>query len=291
MKVNSWIEALRPHHWLKSGFCFSAVFFSGSAGTWKAWWQVFPVAVAFSILASAGYLFNDLINREEDRRHPSKKQRPIASRKISTESAGVIAALLALAGLLLVVLVYGWGLVLWTAEAYLLTNLVYSLVLRGIPLVDVMVLASGFVLRVLAGAFALGLLKPEVHPTPWLVVCTYCLALMLGFGKRRAEWLVLRDTGTRIGATRGALTGYTLGLLDAMLGLTAIMAGITYVLYCMTRDQRLFLATAIPVVIGLMSYVRTASRSSQAETPERLLFRNPLLLACVASWLLLVAVL
>lgn len=285
------MEAVRPLHWIKSGFCFSAVFFSGNAGSLEAWVQVLPVGVAFSILASAGYLLNDVVNREEDRLHPRKRDRPVASGAIAPSAALVVAGGLALAGLAVILGAYGVSPVMWVGLVYLATTTLYSLVLRRIAVLDVMILAGGFVLRVLAGAYALAVIHPEVHPTPWLIVCTYSLALLLGFGKRRAEWLVVSEAGSRIGATRMALAGYSLRLLDFLLGATAFLSGFSYLLYCLTRDRVQFLLTALPVVVGLMSYMRMAARSSEVELPERLLLHNVILFGCVVAWLLMVALL
>ena len=177
---------MRPRHWVKSGFCFSAVFFSGHALDAEAWLRVLPLGVAFSLLASAGYLFNDVINRKEDRFHPRKKRRPVAAGRLKPASVLAVAGILLLSGLGLVIGAFGAGAVLVATACYVGVTIGYSLWIRNVCVVDVLVLGWGFVLRVQAGAFALGTLYAEVRPTLWLVFCTYALALLLGFGKRRA---------------------------------------------------------------------------------------------------------
>jgi 4-hydroxybenzoate polyprenyltransferase len=291
MKIADWVEALRPRHWVKSGFCFSAVFFSGNAREFGAWWQVLPVAIAFSVLASAGYLLNDVINRREDCFHPRKKRRAVASGRVTPRAALVVSGILMIAGMASVVRVYGSGPVLVSTGCYVVVTVLYSLLIRNVPVLDVLVLAWGFVLRVISGAFALSLVFPDVKPTVWLVVCTYALALLLGFGKRRAELLVLKAAGERIGSTRGALRGYSPRRLDVLVGVSALLSGASYVTYCIMRESPVFLVTIVPVVVGLMSYLRMAGRSAEVETPEDLILHNAILFSCVGIWLVLVALL
>jgi 4-hydroxybenzoate polyprenyltransferase len=158
-----------------------------------------------------------------------------------------------------------------------------------VPVLDVLVLAWGFVLRVIAGAYALGMIYPMVRPTVWLVVCTYALALLLGFGKRRAELVVLKRAGEKVGNTRSALAGYSPRALDLLIGVSALLSGASYVAYCIMRENHMFLVTIVPVVVGLMSYLRMAGRSPEVETPENLILHNAILFGCVGVWLVLVA--
>ena len=288
--MKPWVEALRVQHWLKSGFCLAAVFFHGSASDWQAWLAVLPVVIGFSLVSSAGYLVNDLVNREEDRHHPRKQRRPIASGKIPTGQAwaGVV-ALVAIAAVIVLV-PYGTGPVLLTVGGYYALSWLYSFFLRGLPVLDVLFLALGFVARVAAGAFALQTYDPTAYPTAWLLVCTYFLAMLLGFGKRKGEWLLLEQTHRKLGETRKALGGYTAELLDVLTGFSALLAGGSYLAYCLDRpDAFPFVFTALPAAAGLMSYLRLAWRSTVVETPERLFLHSPSLVASVAVWLGLVA--
>jgi len=278
--LKTWIEALRVTHWIKSGFCLAALFFHGDALHVEKWLQLLPVVVSFSLAASAGYLLNDLLNAEEDARHPRKRKRPVTSGRISRGAAARVMVLLAVAAVLLVAGYYGWGPVLWVLVGYLLVTGLYSLVFREVPFVDVVVLGLGFVARVAGGAFALALV-----PTVWLLACTYTLSLLLGFGKRKGEWRCLETHHQKVGETRKALRGYPRGMLDGAIGLSAVLAGGAYLMYCLQRPDRMpFLLTAVPVVMGLMSYLRFAWRSEQVETPERLFLHSPVLLVSVAVW-------
>lgn len=282
------MEVIRPQHWIKSGFCLAALFFGGKAGSLEGWLQVWPLLVSFSGLASAGYLLNDVINRGEDRLHPRKKNRPIASGHLRVKEVLVVSLILALGSLGILVCRYGlrgdFSLVSWLGLGYLVLTGAYSMIFREMPLLDVLVLGVGFVARVAAGAFALGL-----APTNWLLGCTYAVALLLGFGKRLGEWRLLERRGAQMGQTRQALRGYTDTLLRTLVGGSCLASGTLYVAYCLTHPAReLLILTALPVVVGLMSYLRMAWRSDVVETPEKLLFKSPVLLCSVGVWLLMI---
>lgn len=288
-KVTLWAEALRPRHWIKSGFCAAALFFSGQASHWDQWLKLLPVLVAFSLLASAGYLLNDVWNRHEDRLHPRKKHRAVASGRLGVVSVLFVSGFLSVVGLAVLAFSYGVSgsaaLPLWHGVAYLLLTASYSLFFRGLPLIDVLVLSAGFVIRVSVGAFAIG-----VTPTLWILGCTYGLALLLSFGKRLGEWRLLEKRGASLGETRLALRGYTEALLRVLVGAGAVVAGGSYFAYCLSHPEReVLLLTVIPVMVGLTSYLRLAWRSEVVETPEKLLFKSPVLLGCVAAWLALIA--
>ena len=251
----------------------------------EAWIRLWPIVVSFSLAASAGYLFNDLINVNEDAKHPRKRNRPVTSGRISRRAAWLASALLSLLSVVLALVFYGWGAVLLVLVGYIGITGLYSLVFRQVPFVDVVVLGLGFVARVAGGAYAL-----DLEPTGWLLACTYTLALLLGFGKRKGEWLCMESHHQQVGETRKALRGYTEELLNGLIGLCAVLGGGAYLMYCLQRPDRMpFLLTGVPVVMGLMSYLRLAWRSETVERPERLLLHSPWLMLSVACWLGMVA--
>ena len=287
--VRKWLVALRTQHWIKSGFCLAALFFHGSALEVEAWMAVLPIALCFCLISSAVYLANDIANRAEDQLHPRKRRRPIASGQISVRQAWLAVVLLAGGSLGFAWWVYGAGTVMWVLAGYYVLSWIYSYYLRGLPLLDVLVLAVGLVARVAAGAYALQSFDHTAHPTAWLLSCTYFLALLLGFGKRKGEWLLLEKTHREMGITRRALRGYTADLLDVLTGCSALLAGAIYLAYCLSRPDRIpFVFTALPALTGLMSYLRLAWRSTVVETPERLLLRSPGLVISLTVWLVLV---
>ena len=284
-----WLVALRIHHWSKSGFCLGALLFHGAATDVSAWLAVVPCAVCFCLISSAVYLANDIFNRNEDCRHPTKRDRPIAAGYISIRGAWAAVCALVAISLGVSFLCYGDGNVTRVIVAYYLLSWLYSFFLRGLPLVDVLVIGLGFVARVAAGAFALQSFDFTARPTGWLVGCTYFLALLLGFGKRKGEWLLMEVSGMDPGVTRRALRGYTTDLLNVLIGGSAICAGFIYVAYCLSRPDRFpFVFTAVPALTGLASYLRLAWGSASVETPEYLLLRSRGLSISLVGWLLLV---
>ena len=284
-----WLVALRIHHWSKSGFCLAALLFHGAATDVSAWLAVVPCAVCFCLISSAVYLANDIFNRNEDCRHPTKRDRPIAAGYISIRWAWAAVCALVAISLGVSFLCYGDGNVTRVIVAYYLLSWLYSFFLRGLPLVDVLVIGLGFVARVAAGAFALQSFDFTARPTGWLVGCTYFLALLLGFGKRKGEWLLVEVSGMEPGVTRRALRGYTTDLLNVLIGGSAMCAGFIYVAYCLSRPDRFpFVFTAVPALTGLASYLRLAWGSASVETPEYLLLRSRGLSISLVGWLSLV---
>ena len=274
------LQALRPLHWIKSGFCLAALFMSGDFVTLANWIKITPLLVGMSLLSSGGYLLNDILNLAEDCHHPRKKNRPIASGALPVISAALLAGLVTLIGLGVMFSAYGFGWVSFLGLGYLGVSVSYNLILREIPLIDVLVLSSGFVIRVGAGAFALG-----YFPTIWLILCTFTVSLLLGFGKRKGEFALVGSQKGEIGKTRGSLRGYTMMLLDALVGLSALLTIGSYFFYVMTHDSLWFIASVVPVIAGVSEYLRWAWRSDQVEVPEKLLGRSPLLLGAVAVWM------
>jgi len=279
------VYALRPLHWIKSGFCLAALFLGGQFLNVEAWVSVLPLVVAMSLLSSTGYLWNDICNLEEDRQHPRKKKRPIASGVVSVREAFILSVVVLLIGLTILWEFYGIGWVSGLGVCYLCISIAYNLVLRGLPLVDVFVLSLGFVVRVVAGAFAI-----QLTPTIWLVLCTYMVSLLLGFGKRKGELTLLQAGGAEVGETRGALRGYTMMLLDASVGMSAVLAVASYLGFAMIRGDPWITASVFPVILGVSEYIRWAWRSDQVELPEKLLVRSPILFSAVMMWVLLIII-
>lgn len=283
---------MRPKHWVKSGFCLAALIFSKQADNLTIWLEVIPLLVGFCLLSSGGYLINDVVNVEEDARHPRKKSRPLAAGYLKKRSVAIVGLLLGLFGCLVLFWFYGGGdgLVAWTPYVglgYFCLTLTYSFFVRDLPLLDVLILGLGFVLRVTAGAFALNL-----EPTFWLLACTYSIVLLIGFGKRQGEWRVLEHRHQEMGETRKALKGYTPVLLGVLSTFCGLLTGGLYVFYCMSRVDKIpFILSCIPVVTGLMSYMRLVWRSEKVDTPEDLIFKNPVLLISVIVWLVLIIIL
>ncbi len=281
------IKALRPEQWLKSGFCLAALFFSGQAFEVEKWLQVLPVLITFSLIASAGYVFNDLWNRDEDRQHPRKRNRAIASGKVSGKAALALCLSCIVSSLLITSIAYGFGKTSLCLIGYILINSLYTVSLRKIPILDIASISFGFVLRVAAGAFALTL-----YPSEWLMLITYLLALLLALGKRAGELKKLGQEEVPIGATRNSLNWYARIDASKAIWVVSILISGCYLLYCYKARAHSngFWLTAIPVLIALVAYSLEANRSADVERPEKLVLKKPIIALCMAVWMVMVIV-
>lgn len=271
------VRSLRPRHWLKNGFVLAPVVFSGNALDADAVGRSLLAAAAFCLAASAGYLINDLLDREADRADPVKRRRPIASGELGGGRAlGWAAILLAgAAGLALLVS----RSVLLALLVYAGLTLLYSFALKSVPILEAIVLAAGFVVRLAAGALAI-----PVMISHWLVICGFLLALLLAFGKRVPE---LRRPALRTPA-------YPESFLRAVVTLLAGVTLVTYVLYTVSPDtvanlgSRALLLTAPLVLFGILRYLLLLHREGAQDPAATLLADRPLLLTVVA-WAVLAA--
>ena len=271
------VRSLRPQHWLKNGFVLAPALFSGHALDAAAVGRSLLAAAAFCLAASAGYLVNDVLDREADRLDPVKRERPIASGALGAAAAlaWAVVLLAAAAGLALAVSQP----VLLALLVYAALTLVYSLALKSVPILEAVVLAAGFVVRLAAGALAI-----PVMVSHWLVICGFLLALLLAFGKRVPE---LRRPALRTPA-------YPESFLRAVVTMLAGVTLVTYVLYTVAPDtvanigSRSLLLTVPPVLFGILRYVLLLHREGAQDPAAALLADRPLLLVVVA-WAALAA--
>lgn len=288
------VRTLRPHQWVKNVFVLAPLFFAQLFWEWQLVVQALIAALLFSLMAGTVYLINDIVDREKDRRHPTKRNRPIASGQLSVSRARAAALVLGtgslIAGLLLNI---GFGVVLLV---YLVMNLAYSKILKEWAFVDVSVIAIGFVLRVLAGGLAVGVFLSE-----WLVLCTFLLACFLGLGKRRHEVAMYR-AGV-VEKTRKVLGRYRLENLDVALFFVAGLTIAGYTIYTLTAalpDQPLrtqntpfdspYLPATIPlVVMGLARFYYLAQADTPMSPTEGML-KDRVLLATVLGWVMMLVV-
>jgi 4-hydroxybenzoate polyprenyltransferase len=219
--VTAWIRILRPSHWSKNIFVLAGLFFSESWRDPVLHAKALLAFLAFCLAASAVYCFNDAADMEKDRQHPEKRLRPVASGEISQAAAYALAAglIAAAAGLCLLV----GPQILWTLCAYLALNALYSMGLKDRVLIDVFCIASGFILRLMAGTWGVG-----IQPSQWFLLCTMTLSLFLGFSKRYAE---LVDEKRPLEEKRLVLRRYSPEFLRVLLGVTLSATLMTYGLY------------------------------------------------------------
>jgi len=292
------IQSMRPRQWVKNGLLFAGFIFAGGfreppEEAWRGLAAVITAFVAFCCFSSATYIVNDIIDREGDRAHPEKKHRPIASGRLSVSAALVGVLILVLVGFILawfISLQAGSNDFLLIACLYVFLTLVYSYLLKHWVIIDVLTLAGGFVLRVVAGCVAL-----PVTISEWLVLCTLFLALFMGFCKRRHELLLLGENNA---TTRKVLPQYTASLLDQMIAVTAALTIMSYSLYTFTAKHTHFLGRESPwvmltipfVIYGVFRYLYLVYRKDQGGTPEDLFSDRPMLVA-ILLWGLVVVLL
>ena len=280
------IRSLRPVQWVKNLAVFAGLIFSRHFDRPDDILRALGVFGVFCVLASAIYLFNDIRDRESDRSHPQKKTRPIATGELSIGLAATTSVILFALGLTAACLL---GLnVFITVAIYVLLNITYSMGLKRVALLDVMIVALGFVLRAVAGAEVIDVEVADVEISPWLVVCTLLLALFLGFGKRRWELVALGGEAT---SHRAALAGYTTVLLDQLIAVTTASTVVAYALYTLAPETQAKFGTdqliwTLPFVLfGVFRYLWLIHGAQQGGNPTSALLRDWPIVVTAVLWL------
>ena len=270
-------RAMRPTQWLKNGVVIAGLVFGGKLLDPAAVASATLAAVAFCLLSGGFYLLNDVRDRDADRLHPVKRSRPVASGELAPRPAAAIGATLALMAIAGSALLSWRLLLVFLAYAGLMAT--YNLGVKEIVVLDVFAIAGGFVLRAVGGAIAV-----DVSISPWLLVCTMLLALLIGFGKRRHELVALEDA---IGHRRN-LNVYNRPMLDQSVAVTAAGTLIAYAVYTFDSESAQYhqgMMLTIPIVAyGVFRYLYLLYLGGQGGTPETMLLTDRPLLASVATW-------
>ena len=276
------LKLARPPQWLKNGIILLALIFAGEMTHPKKVELALLAIAIFCLLSSAVYTFNDLIDRKNDRKHPLKKNRPIASGKVSIGTAITVVVILCSVGLAAAWLINTNFFM--TAVVFLGLNLLYTLWLKNIVIVDVMAVALSFVVRAYAGAFAI-----DVPTSKWMLINTLLLALFLGFGKRRHELVVLEEGAA---AHRKILGKYSPYLLDQLIAVVTPSVLVMYMLYSFSTEVSLKLGTqnlfaTIPfVVYGLFRYLYLIHKEEKGGSPTHVLISDLPIMITVLLWLI-----
>jgi 4-hydroxybenzoate polyprenyltransferase len=279
--VRALIAELRPRQWIKNFACFAGLIFSGRLFTPLYIGKAGLSFALFCVIASAAYILNDIRDRETDRLHARTARRPIASGELPLPVAfAALAVLLVAAGIGSL----GLGLdCLVVLGIYVAVNVWYSLQLKHSPILDVMCIGLGFVLRVVHGAYAV-----EVLPTAWTLLCIFFLAIFLGFAKRKAELAELTD---HPGPARAVLDVYSDRYLDLLLTMTATMTIISYALFTVASHKNpTLVVTVLPVTYCIAHYMLNVMIASKGSVPEETLLTDKALLAGILVWVVLCVV-
>ena len=274
------VRSMRPRQWAKNIFVLAPLVFAHELADIGALRKALLAFAAFCCLSSAVYLVNDLIDRKEDRKHPLKRHRPLAAGTLSVPVAGLAAVLLAATAMTLG-LQLGRAF-LWIAAIYFALNLLYSMGLKNVVILDVMIISIGFVLRVLAGGAAV-----KVEVSAWLVLCTSFLALFLAFSKRRHELILMPETAS---GQRKVLSHYNTTFLDQMINVVTASTVVAYAVYAISpetveRFHTRYLVYTIPMVLfGIFRYLYLIYQRPSERNPTEAILSDPPFLANLLLW-------
>ncbi len=283
MSLNSIVKSLRPNDWLKNIFVFAGLIFSPQLATLPLFISLVKMTIAFILASSAVYLINDIFDREADRIHPFKKERPLAKGTLSIQSAVTTSLIFALSALLLA---YSDSLMgAFFILLYFLLNAAYTLFLKKMVIIDVFCIAAGFMLRILAGTIGVG-----IPPSSWLILCGLFITLFLGFAKRRAELSQLEESVIEV---RQVLSHYSTAFLDQLIAISGAGVIITYTLYIMSPETmqiyqtRYLLLTAPFVIYAVFRYLYLLHRKGAGERPTSDLLHDIHIRLSFFGWILL----
>jgi 4-hydroxybenzoate polyprenyltransferase len=281
------MKEARPHQWVKNSIIFAALIFSHNFADPALVFRAILGFVAFCLLSGGIYIFNDIVDLEIDKLHPGKRNRPLALGELSvgTASAGCV---------VFIVIGMGISLLLGSSFAsvsavYLLLSVLYSLYLKRVIILDVLIISIGFVLRAIAGVEVLRGHVAAIDLSPWLLVCTLFLALFMGFGKRRHEMFLLNERATEHRSTLGE---YSLDFLDGLIYALMSATVISYAIYTIWPatvekfHSRNMVLTIPFVVYGIFRYTFLVTQKKEGGNPSELLLRDVPLIATVILWFL-----
>lgn len=276
-----YLKLLRPKDWAKNLFLFLPLFFGREISNLHKVIYVSYGFIAFCCIASSIYIINDYRDREDDRKHPVKCKRPLASGAVSPTAALLICALL---------MILGFGLAWWIRDKFLfvlaiyfLVNLCYSMGLKSIAVLDIILLATGFVLRIKGGSVI-----SYVPLSQWIVIMVFLLALFMAIGKRRDDVLLKLSLGTDM---RKAVKGYNLEFLNVLLALVSAVIIVAYLMYTMSGETitrlgtyRLYY-TCVFVMAGIIRYLQIIYLSADSGSPTKILYKDRFIQITLLLWI------
>lgn len=281
------LKILRPHQWVKNTFIFIPLFFGGSLFDMADWTSSLVAFVAFSFAASAIYSINDIVDVEADKKHPKKCKRPIAAGLVSKRQASLLAIILAIAALALPFLLNNWMLSVVIA-LYLAMNLCYCIRLKHYAIIDVCIVALGFVMRIVAGGVA-----TDIVLSRWIVMMTFLLTLFLSFAKRRDDVLIMNETGM---APRKNTSRYNLTFINQAITITGGVMLVCYIMYTVSPEvierfnsPNLYM-TGFFVILGLLRYIQLTVVDERSGEPTRLVLSDRLIQLIIAGWIISFAI-
>ena len=281
------ITLLRPQQWLKNIFVFTPLFFDRRIADWHYAWPCIVAFLVFCLTASGIYCLNDIRDAKADSRHPVKRWRPVASGQVSKGAAYAMMAV-AWATAFALVAIFALYPLASTLLIYIAMNIAYCLKLKQMALLDVLIIAMGFVMRIVAGSQASG-----IALSPWIVITTFLLALFLALAKRRDDVVIFQTSGIKV---RKNVERYDLVFLNLAVAMVGSATIVCYMLYTISPDVvgRLgcphLYATSIFVLAGILRYMQLAFASNKCGSPTRVLLHDCGLQLCVVGWIIVFAI-
>lgn len=278
----STLKLIRPHQYIKNFFVFAPLFFAAQFMNIPLLINSVIAFFAFSLAASSIYVLNDYLDIEDDKQHPKKKMRPLASGAVSKPQAIVIMAIMFFSSiaLLLPISIEALGIML----IYVVMNIAYSMRLKHVAVLDVTIIAIGFVLRLFIGSVVTG-----IPLSSWIVVMTFLLALFMALAKRRDDVLIYLDTGKKM---RKVIDGYNLQLVDTAMAIMASVVIVAYITYTTSAevaarvDSPYLYLTALFVILGIMRYLQIAYVHLDSGSPTKIVTRDRFIQLVLAGWLI-----
>ena len=277
---------LRPQQWLKNGFIFIPLFFDHKLTDWYCLCSAILAFFAYSFAASAIYCLNDLIDVEADRKHPKKCKRPIAAGVITKVQALLLVALCLCVAFAIASMLdsYAQWKVMGILGVYIVMNIAYCLKLKQMAIVDVFIIAVGFVLRIFVGGFATGVVLSQ-----WIVLMTFLLALFLAFAKRRDDVVIYEDTGV---LARKNVNRYNLPFMNQVIGVVSSITMVCYIMYTVDPEviarmgSRYVYLTSVFVLAGIIRYLQLTIVDVKSGSPTKVLMKDRFVQCSIIGWII-----
>lgn len=284
------IRLIRPVQWIKNAFVFLPLFFGGYLFDGEAWVQSSLTFISFALMSSAIYCLNDICDVESDRIHPVKRKRPIASGAISVRQASLVMIILVILSLSVSLFTLGdKGLIVsGVISTYLALNVAYCFGLKKVSVLDVFIIAFGFVLRLMAGGVAC-----NIALSPWIVLMTFLLALFMAFAKRRDDVLLRERDGI---VARKNTQRYNISFLNSVLVILASVTVVCYIMYTVSPEvteklnTRYIYISTIPVLAGIIRYLQLTMVDEKSGSPTRILTHDLFIQLCCVVWMAFFAI-
>lgn len=287
MKVKDFMKLVRIKHYVKNLFIFLPTFFGLKFLDINILEKNVIAFLAFCLVSSSIYILNDIVDIENDKKHPEKRNRPLASGKVSVKEAQTISFILFVSGIL-IALFFNNLEVFYLFLTYTVINILYTFWIKHIGIIDVFTIAIGFVIRILIGGAS-----GDIKINSWIIIMTFLLALFLGFAKRRDDLLIAQKTGRSM---RKSVDGYNLQFVDSILVITSAVTLVSYLMYTLSEQtiiryesDNIFI-TSIFVLMGILRYLQLSITFGKSGSPTDTLFKDRIIQISILGWIITFAI-